>query len=269
MSSPAPEIWIIVPCYNEANRLPAGAFSAFAAAHPELGFCFVNDGSADGTIQVLQKLADGGDGRIIALDQSVNRGKAEAVRAGVGHVLVSASPKWIGYWDADLATPLEDIPRFRSLAEGREGTAFVLGSRVRRMGADIDRKPARHYLGRIFATTASAVLGLPVYDTQCGAKLIKADLAARIFDRPFVSRWLFDVELIARTICVLGRDKAAAALLEVPLDRWTEVGESRVKPSHFLKAPMELLKIRRDFKNAAGTGRIEHANQKTTTDAKK
>lgn len=251
MSSPIPETWIVVPCYNEANRLPVEAFISFIAARPEIGFCFVNDGSADGTIDVLNRLAERGGGRAVALDQTVNRGKAEAVRAGMKHVLDSFAPKWVGYWDADLATPLEDIPRFQSLAEQREGTSFILGSRIRRMGAEIDRKPARHYLGRIFATTASAVLGLPVYDTQCGAKLIKADLAAKIFDRPFVSRWLFDVELIARTICVLGRDQASAALFEVPLDRWTEVGESRVKPSHFLKAPMELLKIRRDFKNAS------------------
>lgn len=250
--------WIIIPCYNEAQRLPRAVFSDFSAAHPELGFCFVNDGSADATSRILHELAQGSEGRMIALDLPANAGKAEAVRAGVQHVLAQCAPAWVGYWDADLATPLEEIPRFQELAARRPETAFVLGSRVRRMGARIDRRPLRHYLGRIFATAASATLGLPIYDTQCGAKLIRADLAARIFDRPFVSRWIFDVELIGRTIQALGLEQATRALFEIPLEQWTEVGESRVRPRHFLIAPLELLRIRQNLKRGgAGAGRRE------------
>jgi glycosyltransferase involved in cell wall biosynthesis len=243
MSVPVPRVWIVVPCFNEARRLPVEAFLTFSREQPDLGFCFVNDGSADDTAQVLRRLVDRGAPRMLALDLPVNGGKAEAVRAGVRHVLAERDPAWVGYWDADLATPLEEIPPFLTLAECHPGARFLLGSRVRRLGARVERGQLRHYLGRVFATCASVVLRLPVYDTQCGAKLIGADLARRIFEQPFLSRWIFDIELLARTIALIGRHAAMEAVIEVPLERWEEKGDSRVRPIHFLRAPLELWRI--------------------------
>jgi glycosyltransferase involved in cell wall biosynthesis len=254
MPTESPPTWIVVPCFNEAERLPVDAFEAFAAAHEGIGFCFVNDGSADGTSEVLRGLAERGGERMEALDLSPNGGKAEAVRAGVRHVLERVGDDaFVGYWDADLATPLEEIPRFLALADTRPGTDFVMGSRVRRLGARVERRLFRHYLGRVFATCSSAMLGLPVYDTQCGAKLIRTELAREIFEKPFLSRWFFDIELLARTILKRGRHEAMETIIEVPLERWSEVGESRVRPIHFLRAPLELLRIR----NAYRIGRVK------------
>lgn len=191
----SPTLSLTVPCYNEAARLDAGAFVAALTRHPFLSFLFVDDGSRDDTRRVLADLcARGGErARVLALDANV--GKAEAVRRGILHA-VQGNPQLFGYWDADLATPLEAIPDFLALLGKRPEIDIVLGARVQLLGRQIRRRSNRHYSGRMFATGASLVLGLPVYDTQCGAKIFRACDHTRVaFLRPFRTRWVFDVEI--------------------------------------------------------------------------
>lgn len=114
-----------------------------------------------------------------------NVGKAEAVRRGV-LLAFDANPDYIGYGDADLATPLEAIPAFCELLDARHDLEIVFGARVWLLGRSLERSALRHYLGRIFATAASMVLGLGAYDTQCGAKLFRASPRSdRCFKSPF------------------------------------------------------------------------------------
>jgi len=241
-------VGIVMPCYNEAERLDTAALRDFAAAHPELSLCLVNDGSADRTGAVLRELAEAMPAQIQALDLAENRGKAEAVRQGV-LALVAADRELfaVGYWDADLATPLTVIPTFADALAARPALHLVMGTRLRRLGANVERRARRHYAGRVFATAASMVLGVGVYDTQCGAKLIRPPLAARLFAEPFLSRWLFDVELLARLIAEVGRARLNDVVLEYPLPKWLDVGESRVRFADFLRAPRELWRIRRQY----------------------
>jgi putative flippase GtrA len=237
-------IHIVVPCYNEAARLPSSAFDDFAS-HEDVGFVLVNDGSRDETLGVLQKLASRWPGRIEVVDQQPNQGKAEAVRVGMLRAM-DGRGAYAGYFDADLATPLDAIPEFSDVLDRNPRIDVVLGARVALLGRKVERNAARHYLGRVFATAASLVLGLPVYDTQCGAKLLRATPSLReLFARPFGSRWIFDVELIARYLTAPG---ASEGLYELPLQSWIDVAGSRVKAQDFMRATGEMAAIYRSYR---------------------
>jgi dolichyl-phosphate beta-glucosyltransferase len=228
---------VVIPCYNEAARLPKDRVLALV----DSGFhvLLVDDGSTDGTALVLRLLSQSRPGRVTLLEQPDNRGKGEAVRAGFLAALKSGS-RVLGYLDADFATPVEEM--IRIVAELKSGSAqAALGSRVAVLGAQIERRAIRHYLGRIFATFASIVLRLPVYDTQCGAKAFRASPAlAAALAEPFHGRWAFDVELIGRLLAAgLTQDD----LVEVPLRRWVDVAGSRLRPLHFPLLGWELLRI--------------------------
>ena len=95
------------------------------------------------------------------------------------------------------ATPHDEIPRFIETLDAHPGIEALFGARVQLLGRTIERRASRHYLGRVSATAISLVLGLAIYDTQCGAKLFRASVACKaLFAEPFHSRWLFDVEII-------------------------------------------------------------------------
>jgi glycosyltransferase involved in cell wall biosynthesis len=240
-----PLVVIVVPCYNEAARLDRAAFRGFRLPGRRLRFCFVNDGSRDETLRVVgelsRELAEPG----LVVDLEPNRGKAEAVRQGLLAAL-ELRPDVVGFWDADLATPLSELPRLCAVLDEHPEVDLVLGSRVRLLGRHIERSALRHYLGRVFATGASLTLGLPVYDTQCGAKLLRAGaLARRLVAEPFLTRWVFDVELLARLSRLVRHDPVPVErrVHEVPLLRWTDVPGSKVRPWDFVRSGLELARI--------------------------
>lgn len=239
---------IVIPCYNEANRLLHDPFIE-AIEKFDFHLLFVNDGSKDDTLQKLYKLVEERPGKMLVYDMPVNSGKAEAVRAGVARAMAWKEFDLIGYTDADLATPFVEMNRLSKLVS--EQRSFVFGSRIVRLGSNIDRKWYRYIFGRVSATFASMTLGLPVYDTQCGAKMFRSELADVLFDKPFLSRWLFDVELFYRMMNKFGREKAIHMFYEVPLDIWIEMGESKLQMSDILKVPLELLRIRKHYRNAS------------------
>jgi glycosyltransferase involved in cell wall biosynthesis len=234
---------IIVPCFNEARRLDVAAFRAFVAARHAADICFVDDGSTDATPAMLSALAGDAPDRVRVIRQVRNGGKGEAVRAGLRWA-VSEGYAVAAYLDADLAAPLDAALSLFDVLGERTELAMAIGSRVKLLGWRIARSERRHYLGRVFATFASLTLGLPIYDTQCGAKALRLvpEVAAQC-EAPFMSRWLFDVELIARLRDAVGADR----LREVPLAVWEDPGGSSLKWTDFLKAPLELWRIRRRY----------------------
>jgi dolichyl-phosphate beta-glucosyltransferase len=241
---------LVIPCFNEADRLDQGSFIEFSEQNPNVMFLFVDDGSTDTTAAMVSSMIMQAGSRMSLLRLPENRGKAEAVRSGVLRALAEESEGYVGYWDADLATPLDAIHDLMGAALAVPARRFVCGSRIRRMGARIERRWLRHYFGRVVATAASTLLNLPFYDTQCGAKLIARDLAAQIFGQPFISRWLFDLELIARTIETMDRPEACRTIYEVPLREWRDIGESKIKLSYLPRIPYELFRIRRVYRHS-------------------
>jgi glycosyltransferase involved in cell wall biosynthesis len=244
---------LVVPCYNERARLPTQAFIEFVTRRPEFQVLFVNDGSTDGTADLLDGAVASRSG-LEVLHLPANLGKAETVRAGIVRVL-DRGCAFVGYWDADLATPLEAAVDFHDYLVKNPEHVAVIGSRVKLLGRDIDRRALRHYVGRVFATAASLSLGLAVYDTQCGAKLFRVtDEVVRAFQTPFADRWIFDVELIRRLKA--SWDAPAERLIyEWPLVTWRDVGESKVRLLDGLTAFLGLARVglrrRRDDRRRA------------------
>lgn len=224
------------------------AFSGYARRNPDVRFLFVDDGSRDRTADRLAELRATEPTGIAVHTMERNCGKAEAVRTGMLMAL-QADCEAVGYWDADLSTPLDEIQRFCDVLRGNPKILAVLGCRVRRLGADVRRRSSRHYLGRVFATAASLVLRLPIYDTQCGAKLFRADPRVReVFASPLTSRWVFDVEVIARLRSGLDDVQAEQILYEQPLRRWSDVPGSKLGPRHMVTGMFDLLRIWRSIR---------------------
>jgi len=234
---------IVVPCYNELNRIQLSEFSQFLNLSDSIFFCFVNDGSTDGTQKILIDFVNRNPERSQLVNLSKNQGKAEAVIQGINTLLKSSKFQLVGYWDADLAAPLTEIRGFIQKFKSNNELKAVCGSRILRLGSSIRRSVFRHYFGRIFATIVSNILNIPVYDTQCGAKIFLAEFAEFIFSEKFLSRWFFDVELFARSIEHVGREITVSGVLELPLSQWHDQGQSKVTWVNVLQTPLELLRI--------------------------
>jgi glycosyltransferase involved in cell wall biosynthesis len=245
----APELALVVPCYNEAARLEPAAFLQFIDTHPSANLVLVDDGSVDGTAEILERIRAAAPGPVTVLRHSPRRGKGEAVRAGM-LAGIAQRAALVGFIDADLATPLRAIDDFLAVLRDRPTVEFALGARVKLMGRDVRRKPTRHYSGRVFATAVSIALDLPVYDTQCGAKMLRVNAAtATLFDTPFHSEWIFDVELIARYLRLpVGPGEAARRdrLYELVLPAWHDKPGSKLRWYDFARAMADLWYIWRE-----------------------
>jgi dolichyl-phosphate beta-glucosyltransferase len=258
---------VVVPCYNEEKRLDASVFVDLVATGG-VRLLFVDDGSTDGTRSLLELMSAQSES-ISVLELPRNMGKAEAVRRGLQRAMES-DVEIVGYFDADLSTPSSELLRMVDTLRERTDLFAVFGSRMARLGSDIRRSPLRHYGGRVFATCASIALGVPFYDTQCGAKVFRANenLAAAVAS-PFRSAWSFDV-LLCQRLFDGTRDLPpvpVSAFLEMPLEKWTDISGSKVHPMGVALAFWDVLvlgmtrsKGRRRHRNV--TGRLRSDTQR-------
>lgn len=216
------KVLLIVPCYNEKNRLDVAAFKS---ARPEIEFLFANDGSTDGTREMIDEMCRTNT-RFHAYHAPKNSGKAGVIFNAYQEwaKAQSANFQWIGYWDADLATPIDAVFQMLDYLDryyANENVATIWGSRVLRLGSDIRRQNHRHYLGRAFVTVVSNVLKVKAYDSQCGAKLFRSEVAPIAFAEPFISKWIFDVEILLRL--------KGHKIVEFPLLKWVDIPGSKIK----------------------------------------
>jgi glycosyltransferase involved in cell wall biosynthesis len=234
---------VVVPCYNEEIRFPYQDFLAFARSHPEVLLCFVNDGSKDKTLSVLKALQAEHPDNIIAYSLPQNGGKSEAVRQGMIYLYKHFQLELLGFLDADMATTPEEWVAMAKYKEDKPQFAAIIGSRIQRLGANIQRNDNRSLLSSVVKKFIRILLKAPFQDTQCGAKIFQRDLIPFLFHDKFLTPWLFDVEIFLRLQKKFGKTTLNKGVLEYPLMNWTEVGDSRLKLKHSLKIPMQLLHL--------------------------
>jgi len=235
-------VGVVIPCYNEEERLSSDEFKDFA--HKNLGYhlCFVNDGSTDKTLEVLEELRVANPNQISVYDCEENGGKAEAVRQGMLHLAKDPQLDYIGFLDADLSTDFRD---FHDLVETLENSNFkiVSGSRMARMGADITKESARKIISMTINLIIRNILKMPFNDTQCGAKIMEKDIIPMLFTKPFITKWIFDVEIFIRMRKHYGKDKVQQYICEQPLKRWIHADGSKLSMKDSVKIVGQLAQI--------------------------
>ncbi len=236
------QLCIIIPAFNEEAKLDMIAYQDFLTERKDCALVIVNDCSTDSTLHILDKLQKQSPDNCFVITNKKNMGKAESVRNGMLFGFENIEAKKYAFLDADLATSFDECVKISETVT--KEITFAFGSRILTIDSNIERKAYRHYIGRIVATAISKVLKLEVYDTQCGCKVFDKKLATQIFKTPFISRWLFDVELFFRTLQYYGREVAIKKLHEHPLKNWEDKGESKVKFSYFFKLWLDLWKIK-------------------------
>jgi dolichyl-phosphate beta-glucosyltransferase len=186
-----PSLSIVIPAFNEARRLPqtlgrVGQWLGSTTLRTEI--VVVDDGSTDGTAEAARQAA--GEG-ITLLRHEPNRGKGYAVRRG----MLAASGELRLMTDADLSTPIEELPRL--MRELDHGADVAIGSRAV-AGARIEvRQPAyREAMGRIFNRLVRLLLLPGLKDTQCGFKLFTGRAADEAFGACRLDGFSFDVEAL-------------------------------------------------------------------------
>ncbi|MFI1743389.1 response regulator [Thalassobellus sediminis] len=235
-------VGVVIPCYNEEERLLSKEFTDYIDKNSGYHLCFVNDGSKDKTLEVLNDLRKGREDFITVYNCEKNGGKAEAVRLGMLHMAKKTDLDYIGFLDADLSTDLAD---FDDLVKTIEHSNFkiVSGSRITRMGANIAKESARQIISFTINFIIRKILKMNFKDTQCGAKIFHKDVIGIAFNQKFVTQWIFDVEIFKRMTLHFGLKKAKAMLCEQPLKRWVHADGSKLSMKDSIKIMGQLAQI--------------------------
>lgn len=233
---------IIVPCYNEQHRLDRGAVAELIGAIPDAVLYFVNDGSRDNTLEILNQLSAEYPSRAIVISYEKNEGKAKAIAKAVQQVMNQSPALYIGYMDADFSTPVREfVHLYHSLV--REQAGFIFGSRIKKLNSGLTRKLSRHIIGRAISTFIDMRFQLGIYDTQCGAKIFSSETVRVVFADPFYANWLFDAEIFIR----LKKNNKLQEGIEMPVTGWKDVHGSKLSVLSFPKICREFITLARKY----------------------
>lgn len=218
--TPLPAISIVIPAYNEAERLGPTLDRVLAFAH-ESGWnaeiIVVDDGSRDDTAEIVRSYAQK-SALVRLVDNFVNRGKGYSVRNGVLH----ARGEFILFTDADMSSPIEEAPKL--LQPLLDEADIAIGSRWAKSELQTKRQSlVRQFLGRVFNLLLRLILRLDFKDTQCGFKAFRREAAKAVFPLQRIEGWGFDPEVL-----FLAR-KQGFRTVEVPV-RWGHDTRTRINP---------------------------------------
>lgn len=230
----------LIPCYNEASRLDTSEYATMFEAAANVDFYLLNDGSTDETLAILNGLADDFE-HVFVVDSQPNQGKAGVIRKGFLECQ-HKDYEFIGFLDADLATPFSEFQRLLNIARETDYD-IIVGSRVKLKGWKIERNAIRHWFSRIVLTVVDTLFRLEIYDTQCGCKLYRRHIVSQGFSEPFVTKWLFDIEVFIRCM----RGVSNLRIKEIPLFEWKEVKGSKIKLTDFLSVPLNIFQLYRHY----------------------
>lgn len=231
---------VVFPAYNEAARINLEHYSNFSKQHPDCLVIMVDDGSTDSSRQLLAKLEqETSTIKVLLLDKNV--GKAEAIRQGFNFAK-DYKLSFLGFADSDEATPFSELSRVIGHCKGLKNF-FLIASRVKEKSSQIKRRKLRLIASFFFKFIVTKSTGVMVEDPQCGCKFMSIEIANDLFDRPFISRWLFDVELLFRFKKLKINKDENYNVENIRLKEWTDIPNGKLKLKDFLIAPFGLISI--------------------------
>ncbi len=224
---------VVVPCYNEAERLPWSLrkVEAYLLDRVTFELILVDDGSCDSTPRLIKE-AVAASPYVRAVTLPVNRGKGRALKEGIalsqGQMVLAS--------DADFSTPIEELSKLERAIEA--GADIAIGSRAKRGAREVDQPIHRRVMGKGFNLLVQGLLLPGIWDTQCGFKLFKGDVARQLFTQLSTSGFAYDVEIL-----VLAR-RSGFTVSEVPV-RWINSATTRVQAVRHSKEMLgDVLRIR-------------------------
>ncbi|MEO8593378.1 MAG: dolichyl-phosphate beta-glucosyltransferase [Candidatus Solibacter sp.] len=222
---------IIIPAYNEANRLPDSLMKVqqylSTTKWDFVEVIVVDDGSRDKTVQLAQESG------VRVLRNPGNRGKGYSVK----HGMLEAKGDWALFTDADLSAPIEELEKLWTAVERSLAHAAVGSRAVDRSLVGVHQPFLREAMGRVFNTAMRLVTGLPFKDTQCGFKLFQSAAGRDVFSRQQLDGFGFDVEVL-----FIAKQLGYHAV-EVPV-RWDNAEGTKVSLMLGFKAFLDLVKVR-------------------------
>lgn len=226
-------VLLVIPAYEESARLASCLDDLLPLIEKDkkIKVLVVDDGSKEMEFQKMESLiSDYGkkfDNMVPILRLEKNTGKGSAIRAGWSSR--AKKYEWLGFIDADGAVPSYEVVRMiNSAREIPEHNYF--GTRIKMLGKKIERSLCRHLAGRVFATLASECLRLPVYDSQCGYKLVRSSDYSAVKDTLEEDGFAFDVELL------VALNDSDCSVIEYPID-WIDQPGSKI---HYLRDALRM-----------------------------
>jgi dolichyl-phosphate beta-glucosyltransferase len=236
-------VHLVIPAYNEGRRLPVylpQLCEALANASFQWRITVVDDGSRDEDSRRMQECVRLCSARVGFHRLPVNLGKGGAVYSGWDS---DRESQWLGLLDADGSIPPHEVLRLLGFLQQADAPDALFCSRCKILGHTVQRSWRRHVAGRVFATLVAVATGIPVYDSQCGFKLLRRRCYETVRSRLREERFAFDVELL------VALRRSGASVIEVPID-WFDVPGSKL---HFLRDSAQMLaavismRMRRDL----------------------
>jgi glycosyltransferase involved in cell wall biosynthesis len=217
---------LVIPHYNDADRLALFMPRLISVLPNHFDVLVSDDGSMEDEREKLRALCDAAGSRVVGprlltpLFTARNTGKGGAILRGWN--TAQSDHEFLAFADADGAVSADEIARAEhALRLDMPDIGLLLGSRVKMLGRTVTRSFKRHLSGRIFATLVSEFCRIPVYDTQCGLKIIRHNVWEAIATHSRTEGFAFDVELLLLVL------KQGIKVIEFPVD-WHDVPGSKV-----------------------------------------
>lgn len=235
-------ICIVVPVYNEAERLQPKVFKGFLQLNQEACFLFVNDGSKDGSQLLIEEIQSFCPERVFMISNSNNIGKANSIRNGMLYATEHLTSTLIGFLDADLSVLPDNLINFGKTLT-RSNALAIFGFRNMLDTRNVKRSFHRRIMGILFRNLAKLILRFQIIDTQCGAKLFKSETIQPLFKKPFLTHWLVDIELLKRINDLYPNTNIKSLIIELPVSSFEDKKGSKLTPFELLRITSELLKL--------------------------